>query len=101
MVVEHALAAGQFHAARATVDHGHAALHALHALLVEPLRRAEAQGRGADLAEQVSLGQRRALVGHAGLIADQGDMASKAFLAQRSRYLIAGLAGADDNHVVQ
>jgi hypothetical protein len=49
------------------------------------------------LAEQVVLGQRRALVGHLGLVAEQHNVAGEALGAQRLRGFGAGQAAAHDH----
>ena len=50
-------------------------------------RRTEQQVGGRGFAEQVCLGQRRALVRQAGFLADQHDVAFEPILAQRGRTL--------------
>jgi len=50
-----------------------------------------------ECAQQIALGQRRALVGAVTLLADQGDGAVKALGAQALHRLGACLAGADND----
>ena len=57
------------------------------------------QARPLETSQQIGLGQRRALIGRIGLVADHGDGAVKAFGAQRLDGLGARLAGADNDDV--
>jgi hypothetical protein len=49
------------------------------------------------LAQEVGLGEGRALVGGDGFLADKGDLAVEAFGAQSGHERSAGLAGPDDD----
>ncbi len=53
-----------------------------------------------QFAGEIFFRQRRALVGREGFLADQGDVAGKAALAQALRRFAAGLARADDDDAV-
>ncbi len=56
----------------------------------------ERQALHVQRAGEISLGERRALIGRVGLLADDGERARKALAAQRGRGLQGGLARADD-----
>src|SRR5580700_11985181 len=53
------------------------------------------------LTRHEGLGQRRALVGEIGLVANQGDGSLVAFRAQRRGNLEPGLPGSDNHHAVR
>ena len=59
--------------------------------------RPQHQPVGGHLAQEISLGERRALVGRRRLVADDGDRRLVALLAQGGGDLIAALPGADDD----
>ena len=61
--------------------------------------RLEEQARPLEGAQQIGLGQRRALIGRIGLVAHHGDGTLEAFAAQGLDCLLAGLAGADNDDV--
>ena len=98
MVVRERRPGGEMEARRVTVD----ACHAIAeqeidtAGLVEGLRP-QHQPVDGHLAEQISLRQRRALVGRRRLVADDDDRFFVAGFAQGGRDLIAALPGADDD----
>ena len=57
----------------------------------------EKQAGPLEGAQQIGLGQRRALIGRIGFVAHHGDGTGEAFLAQRFHGLDASLSGADDD----
>ncbi len=78
-----------------------AALNSRDAVFVKVFGRAKPQCCHADLAQQIGLGERRALVRNAGLVSDEGDRPVKPFLPQRCSHLIPGLAGADNDDLLK
>ncbi|MCY1332404.1 hypothetical protein D9M71_402700 [compost metagenome] len=82
MIVDGRLAGGEQDSAVLPVDGRRLVVDQLDALGGEELGWTEQQGVLVDLTEQVGLGQRWALVGQAGLVADQGDASVVSLLAQ-------------------
>ncbi|MNN58963.1 hypothetical protein D3C81_1740410 [compost metagenome] len=82
VIVDGRLAGGEQDSSVLPVDGSRLVVDQLDALGGEELGWTEQQGVLVDLTEQVGLGQRWALVGQAGLVADQGDASVVSLLAQ-------------------
>jgi hypothetical protein len=80
--VGESFAAGEDKLAAFPVDGGGTAFYARDPVLFKELGRAKAQCCRADFPQQIGLGQRRALVGNTGFVADEGDRALKSLLPQ-------------------
>ena len=100
LVIGQRAAIGEFHAALGTMDRlGSGVQDQIAAIVGIIIVGLQEQARALELAQQIGLGQGRALIGRIGFVAHHGDGAGKALLAQRLESLTAGLAGADDDDV--
>ncbi|MNI24545.1 hypothetical protein D3C73_781690 [compost metagenome] len=82
VVIVDGITRGQDHATVLAVNRGYLVVQQINALGGIKVGRTEQQVGVLDFSEQVRLRQRRALIGQAGLITDQGDLAFVTFLAQ-------------------
>src|SRR5690606_34654017 len=98
MIVLQALAAGQNDMLVLPVNSDGIVLQQLYLLLIEKSLRAKGQVGCRYLSQQISFGERRALVAQVRRIIDQRDASGKPPLAQGCGNLKTCLAGTDNNH---
>ncbi len=100
MVVGEACAVRQLYAPRGAVDGLRPRGDEIDAVVGIEGGGAQLQMLGIGLALEIGLGERRALIGQARLLADQRDPLRIAGLTQRGGKLVAALPAADDHHAV-
>ena len=98
LVVGQLAAIGQLHGLARTVDRlGRGVQQQIDARFAIIGIGFQEQARPLQLAQQIGLGERRALIGRIGFLAHQGDGAGMAFGAQRLDGLDGGLTGANND----